>query len=729
MKFKTIIIIILCVSNLSLSAQQWINCTSGHHVNETIQDGNTLWIATTGGLVERDLSSGGDTFYNRGNSLIPSNNVRELTLDNDSNIWVSTDLGTGYFDGTDWTLFYEKSGLLNKGIDGRVIIVEADSLHFWDGQSFESIETPETNYYSMRDVVVDPSSGDVWTSFYTFGQYGLYRYDGQEINFLSINNAPLPFESSTENPLLFDNENRLWIGTSSGLLRYDNGEWFNFSEEVGDFPAGSISALGLHPEDGDVYAIVTESISNFDTKLIKIIDDNTIVEIGLPEDITQFTPYNLLAFTESDDLSILVGTARSGLWEFKESAWFKVPTNQSPSQANSINQIFVDGTRTYINGGRNYLYEPNVMFFIEEGDWSYFTENNSPFSSEGTYSAYFIERWNDTLWAHTGDTLMAYANGEWTVPLMPDIEDDVLEINSLIHFEPDGKRWLLEKWESYIFYESDQGWLTFDHDEHGAVSGLYEGFLNHPATGDFWLASANGISHYDGTSWELIEPMDLGLQSNWTYDIEIDADGVIWASTRQGIIRIENNIPEVFVTEIPNYTRGYFREIKFDSQGHMWVGAWDVLLRFDGLDWTIFDNKNSGLPNGWIDQLEFDADGNLWIGSYFGGFAVYNENGLPDEFLEELHVGNEELLLDNEGFKIYPNPIAENGTLSIEISEQFQINMDTQLFIYNSIGQLVSNYKLENRLEQIPLNLNTKGIYFLQLKNRNNSFVGKLMVH
>ena len=58
------LIILFCLFN-TLVAQnpQWINYTSGTRVNTAVNDGNTLWIGTAGGLAALDKTTGIPTIY------------------------------------------------------------------------------------------------------------------------------------------------------------------------------------------------------------------------------------------------------------------------------------------------------------------------------------------------------------------------------------------------------------------------------------------------------------------------------------------------------------------------------------------------------------------------------------------------------------------------------------------------------------------------------------------
>ncbi|NNF34069.1 MAG: T9SS type A sorting domain-containing protein, partial [Saprospiraceae bacterium] len=301
-----------------------------------------------------------------------------------------------------------------------------------------------------------------------------------------------------------------------------------------------------------------------------------------------------------------------------------------------------------------------------------------------------------------------------------------------IHFEPNGNRWLLDRWTSYIFYESDQGWLTFAPEEHGAGSGNYTAFFTHPMTGDFWLASANGISRYDGQQWHIFKPTDLGKSTDYVTDMVVDAGGIVWAVTYQALYKIENNQLEIFIEEIPEIPLDLFRSLAIDGANSLWVGLHDAIARFENQSWTIFDQSNSGVPNGVIGELEFDDWGNLWIGSQQGGLAVYNHSGLPAYLSDDLHENSQDSLISDidPEFEVFPNPVSRTNHLKVRVPGSFNLDNTYEYKLFNSLGQLVITGSIDSHWLLIPLQgVEAAGTYVLQIRNDKDSFSTKVIIH
>ena len=73
-----VFIIFLFFSNTTLYCQsdkwsEWENQVNTRKIKSILVDGDYLWLATNGGLVKYNKTTGEKIFYNKGNSDIPDN--------------------------------------------------------------------------------------------------------------------------------------------------------------------------------------------------------------------------------------------------------------------------------------------------------------------------------------------------------------------------------------------------------------------------------------------------------------------------------------------------------------------------------------------------------------------------------------------------------------------------------------------------------------------------------
>jgi len=106
---KTTLFLVTVIGLTSLvTAQnpQWINYTNGNYITSLAEEGNNMWVGTTGGLVKLDKITGTPTFYNTLNSGLPENLVSSIAIDERGTKWIGTDGGgLAKFDGTNWIIY------------------------------------------------------------------------------------------------------------------------------------------------------------------------------------------------------------------------------------------------------------------------------------------------------------------------------------------------------------------------------------------------------------------------------------------------------------------------------------------------------------------------------------------------------------------------------------------------------------------------------------------------
>ena len=77
-------------------------------------------------------------------------------------------------------------------------------------------------------------------------------------------------------------------------------------------------------------------------------------------------------------------------------------------------------------------------------------------------------------------------------------------------------------------------------------------------------------------------------------------------------------------------------------------------------------------------------------------------------------------------YLIFPNPVKVTGSLSVLTREE---PVNTYLFLYNTLGQQVLQYRLQQTVETVPLYGLKSGVYFVMIrKNGKKEFASKVMV-
>ena len=116
---------------------------------------------------------------------------------------------------------------------------------------------------------------------------------------------------------------------------------------------------------------------------------------------------------------------------------------------------------------------------------------------------------------------------------------------------------------------------------------------------------------------------------------------------------------------------------------------------------------------------------------YAGGYGVYTARVMLDYDPDQNGVSwriaspNANQIKENK-IKVFPNPVKD--MLYIEVQSEMD-DYTASLKIYNSMGQLVAQQQLSQKMEFIDLNSLKTGIYFYSIHYRNGySENGKFMV-
>ena len=146
------------------------------------------------------------------------------------------------------------------------------------------------------------------------------------------------------------------------------------------------------------------------------------------------------------------------------------------------------------------------------------------------------------------------------------------------------------------------------------------------SNGDVWVGTDFGASKYDGSSWQTFTEAD-GLADNRVNDITQEANGNIWLGNYDGVSVFDG-------TSFTSYTMadglpfGGVTSTTFDSSGDKWFGSGlGGLIKFDGTSFTIFNKQNDNLISNNVRSVEVSSNDNKWVGTA-DGISVFNNNDL-----------------------------------------------------------------------------------------------------
>ena len=169
-----------------------------------VDDQNVKWMGSFDkGLIK--FNENEFINFNTGNSVIPSNQVNCLNIDNSNKIWIGTNNGLAVYNSGSWQIFNtNNSELPNNNINS---ISFDNAGNAWIG----------TNNGFVK------CNGNTWT---------VYNYSSSRVQYLWVTSmAP-------------DNQNNIWIGSNNfGIIKFDQNVFTEYIDTVYDYLTNRISFI------------------------------------------------------------------------------------------------------------------------------------------------------------------------------------------------------------------------------------------------------------------------------------------------------------------------------------------------------------------------------------------------------------------------------------------------------------------------------------------------------
>ncbi len=165
------------------------------------------------------------------------------------------------------------------------------------------------------------------------------------------------------------------------------------------------------------------------------------------------------------------------------------------------------------------------------------------------------------------------------------------------------------------------------------------------------------------------------LRSNDIRVVRFAPDGILWVGTNVGLSRYDPGIERFVDVDLPAGVDRDITDLEFDGRGNLWVGTRDGLARFDATtrQFEVYTAANSGLIADQINALTLDqATGDLYIATNHGISLLIS----PVERIE----------FDLEQVVAFPNPFVINSPLD---SLAFNFGRPGMVRIFTPAGELV----------------------------------------
>lgn len=545
----------------------WNLYTNANFIADLALDGSTLWAASSGGLVEWDISTGTYVKYHPTTSPLTEMGVKAVWLNWGGKHWFGTNGAVNTFDGATWGT------------------ISNDRL------------------LSINDMAKD-AAGNLW---FASGFYGIFKFNGSTWTNYTKDDG---LASNTATTIAAEG-NIIWVGTGgSGISRFDGTSWTTY--KIGDLSSidntihdiaiapngtkwfGSGNGMGgsgggggtLTSFDGTTWTTYTAENSDLISSYVfaVAVDSSNVVWAGTELGVSRFDGATWTSYTPADGLanrwvtSIFINGSEvwfgtlDGISRLVGSTWTTFRTTDRLPH-NSLYTLGSQGKDVWFSGGD--------LFVIN-------TLNRATKFDGTTWTDYFYGEGLDTPEVHAmaADAYGKMWFGGWGI------------------FSFDGATWQkhVDPYGSGTTYA-----IAFD----GALKWFYTRRS---------FSSSEWISRYDGVSWTAYTAAD-GAPLN-VRSIAVDANHAVWFGSYTGVSKFDGTTWTNYTTTEGLVNNNVYAVV-IDQAGNKWFGTDGGLSKFDGTTWTNY-TTDTVLSDNNLRGLALDPLGNLWIATYGGGVMMYD---------------------------------------------------------------------------------------------------------
>ncbi|HOX79145.1 MAG TPA: two-component regulator propeller domain-containing protein [Bacteroidales bacterium] len=475
------------------------------------------------------------TLYNSENSLLPSNYITALAIEESGAKWIGTYAGLAKLDGSEWTLLNAENSDLPSDSISSISIDKYN--HKWIGFSFTNQE-----------------------SGHCFGGDGIAKFNDLTWQFYTKENSGLP--SNNIYSIFIDEFENKWIGTTAGLVLYDDETWAVFNSSNTAMPDDRVNAVCIDTNGNNWISILTDNwagyylgagIAQFDGSGWTLYDH---ANTGLPY-------YWISSVAIDHSGNKWVGTYKNGLSSFDGSKWTNYYRSNSGLPSDTINKIVIDSL------GNIWIGTFGGVAVFDGNNWTVYNTSNSGLPSNIVYSI-FIDRLG-RKWFGTKDGLALFDDNQWTI-------SDIFWVSSIC-MDYSGNLWV-GTYGNGLYKLADQvltNFTVFNSD----LPSNWVIDLTADNSGKLWMgADEFGLATFDGEKWVNYRKSNSGIPDDQVISILLNDDGSKWIGTVNGFARFDDKTWEIFVPSLSGLPYNSFYSIARDSSGCLWLGTFGGLAKF-----------------------------------------------------------------------------------------------------------------------------------------------------
>lgn len=691
---------ILCLFFLvNLTAQEWKTFTNHKKVFDIEKEGNILWIATSGGLLNWNLQTNAYFKLTTEDGLI-SNHINEIAIDADGKKWLATSRGVSVIEGANITNYNSDNGLYTNDVNSVVIDSQGNKWFGTKSSSGHSAVSKldnqgnwstvaESIYFAPTCMTID-AADNIYIG--TYKKIAKYTSSGEWTIFLPQSPESIGWVSE----MVIDENQELWAVSGDGLYHYDSlGTQTLFDATFGlvSYPRSiyidSNQTKWLGTDEGFAKVNSDSTFSNFNLgeQVFTVFEENENVLLGTVNDVTSYDGNNFEKLSTEIDL---VGNIVRGLDISNDgSVWM--------------------GT------------EKGISKYTSNGEWITFNQDDG-LVCDPAYSLLATSQ-DEVIISHrtncNGVSFIDIPTGEASF-----LQNDTFHFTLSLNEDLNGNVWM-----GYYAPPVFNGFYTAKISPSGDIkffdfttvlpntsNNKTTGIANHP-NGDVYFSTRFGIYYIDTN-----DEIQLFHSAVPASTIFIDSQENIWIG--EGDYFGPNHTLEKYTpngdhvvyqnSEINNFV---IYEIIEDDQQNIWIASENGLFKLSPDEIFTRYSTLDGLADNEVTGIEFDANGAMWIST---------RNGVSTTASISTAISN----VENKkvAFKFYPNPTLTTATLDFDLEKNENVNVE----IYNVAGQLLltpfdgKKLKGNHQLKFDVANF-SQGVYFCKIKIGGQSQILKFV--
>ncbi|MFY2556868.1 two-component regulator propeller domain-containing protein [Corallococcus terminator] len=531
----------------------------------------------------------------RSDDGLPQNSLLALAQTRDGYVWLGTWEGLVRFDGARFVVFDKRNTpeLRNHTIKALaedasgVLWVGTDQglVSYVDGR-FERAPGASAPLEGVRVEELLVGEGSLWVGT-TGGLWQVPLGEGVARQYTEADGLPGSFITALARA---GGDNRLWVGTKSGLALLEGGQ-----VRRTPFP---VPGPDERPEVTALFQDVAGTLwMGTETGLVSwngVVATRFTVTDGLPATVTA-----LLADSQGN---LWVGTRRGGLVR-REVDGFSSPLHGAGLADAEVLSLLED------RDGALWVGTYSGLFRLRDGP---FATYGLPEGLSNETVSTVLEDKRGTVWLGTvGGGLFYLRDGR--IRRMEDFEGGTDPVITALHEAPDGTLWVGSK----------AGAFRYD-GQRFARSSRVQGLPDHVVTsilvdsrGTQWFGTRQGLARVRGDDVTVFDTKQ-GLSAEPIIVMAEDAEGAVWLGSEGGLWRIEEGKGPRRFTVKDGLPGEVVLALLADSDGTVWVGTETGLARWKEGAWTRYSVSQHGLYDDAVFSIVSDGDGHLWMSSNKG---------------------------------------------------------------------------------------------------------------